>query len=380
MPILARPSSCATVLCATAAVLFLPVLLAAQSSRKEVVIPAAYEAIEGGTTHTYPFGRDDAQLQILIDGDQIGSSVALIQSLAFRPDAPFAGYPGYTKGHAIDLYPTPVTADGMSVDPKANTGNAPKTVAFDGPLALPAVAPQVMAPAGFVLNIPFKTPYVMNPAQANLLVHVRTTDLAVASDWDLDAALIYDSTLRGQIVRIGERCSYVPGGTTNSYSMSLSVGSGCYVGGSFDVTLRSQGGAPAGTWPTAVLGISPVVGTSGMPWDLSLAGMPGCHLLVDPHVAIFVSENVGTYPLQSIPIPSVGALEGVTVFTQALAAGKNGLQGAVTTDTYQARIGPATKPTSRDFQSIFYVASRQTWHMGGTGAYAPVVKLIGSFQ
>jgi hypothetical protein len=354
----------------------LVVVLPAQNLK---VIPQSYTNLEGNSTNTYPYGRQTTEQQILINGSLISKGTALIRGLNIRPNQTSSGYPAYKKNYTMTVYGTSVTAAQMTTNPATNIGSARGTQVFNGTLSLPAVKPLKVWPAGFLIKWPFKSVYTLPANKVNFLAHIKTADTTTPPTspgrWGQDSILFRDSSTGNEKAKVGDRCTLGNG----SY-LSISAASTVNVGSQVSITLKLAGGAQAGTWPTVVLSLGPTVTKAGFPFDLGLAGMPGCYLLVDPLVALFLSESGGTYPAFTQNIPNDNKLFGAVFFAQGLGATKNGLVGGVVTDTWQFRVGPATAQT-RTQQSNFRVVTTSTdrWSMSTVGAYCPVVQLDGVF-
>jgi hypothetical protein len=351
----------------------LTVPLAAQGAR---VVPAAFAYVEGNSRHTYPFGRQEAQLQVLADGSELMATQGTILSLLFRPDGqPANTYPAYAKGYKVTVYATPVTAAQMTIDPVANRGTSTGTVVFNGTLNLPADPPTLPLPRGYPFRIAFTAPFRWQATQGNLLLHVETTDLTVPpGGWTVDA--VQRSTLRAE--GIGTPIS---AGCRNAGNDELRCGvthASAVVGGSLPVQLASS---RAGAFPLGVF----VLGTTNqdplLPLNLAFLGMPGCALDVELAFTLGVPETQGVYPPITVPIPNDPSLTDAAVYTQALgwAQPNQTFVGSVTSAAHVTVVGAAT-PRPASWQSIFYVATQQRWFMSGNGiALAPVFLLEGLF-
>ncbi|MHC4079150.1 MAG: hypothetical protein ACYST0_12000, partial [Planctomycetota bacterium] len=280
-----------TSLCLTTAIL----LAASLHAQTFKVIPPSYTNLEGNSTHTYPYGRQTTEQQILINGSMISKATALIRGLNVRPNQTDKGYPAYQKKYTLTVYSTSVTAAKMTTDPAANIGTAKGTEVFNATLSLPAVSPRRVWPAPFVTKWPFKTVYTFPASTSNFLAHIKTNDLTTPptspARWAQDAISLRDTSLAGEKAKVGTRCTL-----GNGNYLGITVGTKHYVGGQVSITLKLAGGAPAGTWPTAILGLGATVKKPGFPIDLGAAGMPNCFLLVDPLLAYFYKESGGTYP------------------------------------------------------------------------------------
>jgi hypothetical protein len=356
--------------------LLLPLALAlgAAAQTGTRVLPAAYRNVEGSSRNTYPFGRADAQVQILADGPTLSSSQGFVSAIAFRADGyPPQSYTGYQKAYKLTVYPTTVTAAAMTTDPVANRGSSTGTVAFQAPLNVPTSTPPATLPRPFALRLAFTAPFPFHGGQSNLLLHVETADTLAPPSWTLDAVSIRTSSAEGANGVVADGCA-------NAQNQRLSIAvdrPAAILGGSLKLTLTST---QAGAFPTAVtfLGF-----TNQLPWlplDLAFAGMAGCSLNVEPFTSQVVQESSGAYPPVAWPIPADPVLTDLPLYTQSLgwAQPPSTLLNSVTSEAEVTVVGPATAPIAR-LQSIFYVASTARWSMSSGVAYAPVVLCEGAF-
>jgi hypothetical protein len=323
--------------------------------------------VEAGSLLTYPFGRVDAKLQLLIDADQITLGQGAITGIGFRQNNVTASQvtAAYTKNYLVTAYQVLTPAASMVTDPLINIGSATGTVVFNGPLNIPAQAPTSTWPAPFGIQIPFNQVLPFDGSQGNLLLLIETTDQgAVTGTFRLDSQVFRVANIEGIVGDID--------------------GSGCVVGGN-SLTLST-------TATTAVLGTTmqqslattgsfganfAMLGLLRQDLDLGLIGMPGCWSRINGFVTQIAIGNPA--PVQWT-IPLLPVLEGMPVFTQAFGLGTLGtLATSVTSNAQAIRIGGNTNPTSHA-DCAYYVASTAGWFKSGAGIFSvPVTELQGVF-
>lgn len=345
-------------------------LARAQTSK---VVPPFYASVEGNSRYTYPFGRDQTALQLLIDASQLTTSQGVVTAVAFRPEgSTTTAYTGYTKTYKVTTWTTPVAAASMTTDPLANAANTPATVVFHGVLNVPNAPVLPVLPSPFTLRVPFTNgPYPYDGTKGNLLVQIDTADTVVPpGTWVVDAASLRSTTAEGPVSLVADGCKNA---ANQDLAMSITRGT-AVVGGMLDFVLKSSN---PGAFPIAV----GILGTRAMPpIDLSVVGMGGCSLNIDVLMTRTVSESGGTYPTLAWPIPALPLLQGLPLYGQALgwANPPATLVGSVTSDASAVIVG-GSSGWSVDAQSIFYVASTSRWSMSNGFAYFPVSSVEGVF-
>ena len=367
----ARPMNAhAAILTATLAACTLGGVASAQTSR---VVPPFYATVEGNSRYTYPFGRDQAAMQLLIDRSQLTAGNAVVTAVAFRPEgSTTAAFTGYSKTYKLTVWTTTVAAAAMTIDPIANAANQPATVVFHSVLNVPSAPPLSVLPSAFTLRVPFANgPYPYASAMGSLLLQVDTADTVVPpGSWNVDAASLRTTTAEGSVTLVATGCQ---NGSNDALGMTIPRNT-AIVGGSIDLALKTSSN---GAFPLAV----GILGARTLPAiDLGVVGMSGCSLHVEPLLTQSVNESAGAYPTISWPLPNLPLLQGLALFAQTLgwANPPSTLMGSVTSDASAVIVGP-TGGWSVDAQSIFYVASTSRWSMGSNVAFFPVVSVEGVF-
>lgn len=345
-------------------------LLPAQTAK---VIPAPWATVEGNSRSTYPFGRQDAAIQVLTDAPQVTTATAILMGLSFRADGwPDNTYSGYQKAHKVTAYTTPTTAAGMSKDPIANRGGptSPGTVLFDGNLSLPNSAPPAVLPRPWSVRFAFTSVYTYDSTKGNLLLEVATNDTTTPpGNWTIDAVNIRTTgTIEGQRQQVSAGCS--GGGST----LTLKLADG-KIGGNLDIAFTSN---TNGAFPQLLAMVGASISDPGFPIDLTPAGMPGCTLDVNPIWTIPVLENAtGGYPSLLFPISNSQTMVGLTAYVQALGwTTKPTLNSSAMTPAWSMTVGDSAPVVTS--QMAFYVASTGMWSLGA-GQYVPVFRLEGVF-
>jgi hypothetical protein len=263
----------------------------------------------------------------------------------------------------------------MTTNPVANQGTATGTVVFNSILNLPVDVPTLPLPRGYPFRIPFSPSFRWQAAQGNLLIHVETTDLTTPpGSWTLDAFQRSTTVAQGVGTAISAGCR----NATNDELRIAVTHAPAIPGGTLPVQLTSS---RAGAFPQAFFILGFTNQDPLLPLNLAFIGMPGCALDVELAFTLGLTESAGSYPLVSVPVPNDPSLTDAPVYTQGLgwALPNQSFAGSVTSPANVTVIGPAT-PRPADVQSIFYVATSQTWAMSGNGiAFAPVFLLEGLF-
>lgn len=342
----------------------LPGAAVAQQAR---VVPAGMANLEGPSLLTYPFGRTDAALQVLIESSLLTQTQGLVLGLSFRQSQQTQSTAGYTKPYRVTMWTVPIAAAQMAADPAANVGASAGTVVFDGPLTLPAVAPLAEQPAPFLITIPFTTPYPYDGSQGNLLFVVETTDQTTTTGtYRIDAVLFRNSTITGLVAPIDmQGCTALGSSLTSSTAEANAI-----VGGSIDTTVTA---APAGVFPTVLTALS--FGRQDV--DLTPLGLPGCTSRIGAAAFQVLLPVAGTYPPVLWAVPPTTSLEGVGLITQSLGLTAQGLVNAVVSNAEAIRIGASVAAPPRINASFRGTGS---WSpLGNAGEFAPVMSLDGVF-
>jgi hypothetical protein len=337
-------------------------------AQQTTVVPRGMADIEGSLVLTYPFGRADGAIQVLADADQVTLGQGLLTGIAFRQSQVTATqtYAAYSKNYRVTVYTVATTAATMVADLAVNVGSATGTVVFQGQLNVPAVAPTVLQPAPFALQIPFSPPYVFDGSQGNLLLLVETADTAAvpSGSYRLDAEVFRTANIEGLVAAIDPAGCVVQG---SSLTLAATA-STAIVGGGLTTNLTASSAA----FPAALLGLSLVRQDT----DLSVFGMTGCTSYIGGF-AFQVVLGGPAYPTVTWNVPPRPALEGLPLFTQALGIAASGqLPDSAVSNALAIRIGSATNPTPHA-SSAFRAGGN--WSKGAAGDYLPIVQLQGVF-
>lgn len=342
-------------------------LAAALPAQQLKTVPSGMADVEAGSVFTYPFGRVDAKLQLLIDADQITLGVGVITGIGFRQNNVTASQvtAAYTKNYMVTVYQVPTAAANMVADPVTNIGSATGTVVFNGPLNIPAQAPTSILPAPFGLQIPFNQFLPFDGSLGNLLLLIESTDQGpVTGTFRLDSQTFRAANIEGVVGEIdGSGC------VANGTSLLLATtATSAVLGSNLQQTLTTTGATAANF---ALLGLQ------RRDLDLSVFGMPGCWSRVD----LFASQlAIGSPANVQWTIPLNPAFEGLPVFAQAFGLSTTGLlQDSVVSNAQAIRIGSNSNPVAHA-DSAFYVATSASWFRSGAGTFVvPVTELQGVF-
>jgi hypothetical protein len=337
------------------------------SAQQTKVIPAGMDYVEGPTVFSYPFGRQDAAIQLLVDADRLTLGQGVITGIRFRGSQQTQSTAGYTKPYVVTAYTVSTSAAAMQTDPLANIGSATGTVVFQGPLTLPPVGPLTLAPGPFAIQIPFSIPYVFDGSQGNLLLLIETTDQApVPGLYRIDAVQFRNNVVEGLVAAVDAQGCVVGGQFLTSATSAASA----IVGGQVATTLTAT---PAGAFPVVLALLS----FARADQDLSLFGMPsGCTGRVGAFAFQLLLANP-SLPAAAWSVPASPIFIGAAVVTQSLGLPpNNSLAGAVASNAEAIRIGPATLPTIHEMAAF---RSTTGWFMGQAGEFVPVVQFEGVF-
>jgi hypothetical protein len=336
---------------------------------QQKVVPAGMDFVEGPLLYTYPFGRQDAAIQLLFDADQVTLGQGAIWGLRLRQSQVTAAqtHLGYTKNYKLTAWIVPTMAAGMSPDPAVNHGGAVGTVVFQGPLTLPPVTVLTTTPAPFGIHLPFNQVLPYDGSTGNLMFVLETDDqTAVPSGYRLDAVNFSATAITGLATPLdAQGCN--AGGNTLSLSCSATA---AIVGGSIQQTFTASS---LGALPVLMAGLS----FTAAPSDLTSLGLPGCTSWFGPFASRFELETPGVgYPVVSWPLPNTPSIEGIALVNQGLGIAASGvLTDMPTSNGIATRIGPATLPTMKLGMSF---RGTGAWSMGTNGTFVTVVALEGA--
>lgn len=352
----------ATIVCAA--------LASALSAQQLKTVPHGFAEIEGGTTQTYPLGRVESKMQIIIDADQVTLTQGLLTGIALRPNKQTGtqASSGYTKNYSVTVYQTTTNAASFSADPTTNIAGAAGTVVFNGPLTVPNAAATPTWPVPFNIQFPFTAPLLIDGSQGNLLILIETTDQApVPNSYSIDAQLFRTSTITGVVSAID-----AAGCVANGNSLTLSnAATSATLGNTLMQTLTGSGNIAA-----AMV----MLGFARQDIDLSIFGMPGCWDRIGAFSTQLVIGATGTVQWG---IPAIPVLEGLPVYSQALGIPTSGLIADFPVSNAEGvRICSNLTPAPHIDCAWYVVTSTNpgSWSKSGAGNfYAPVVQLQGVF-
>lgn len=360
---------------------FLPAalcLLAAPASAQLTgYVPAGNATVEGNSTFTYPFGRAVGGIQVIVDGSVLAQTfTSMLLSVAFRPNGVLIGgatSTGYSSAYKITCWNTNVLASGMTAVPATNAGTATPTVVFNGTINFPNVGVSTVLPEPFSVAIPFTTGFPITPQATNLLMQVESVGSATpVTTWNVDAISISKTLITGTASKVGTACAYL--GQTLAMTYGSTQTASAIPGGSITYPLAATSTA---AWPTVIAILAGTNAAPGFPIDLSVVGMPGCMLNVDPIATQAILATGSTYPSVSWPIPALPTLVGGAVYVQNLGLNSlSSLTGAVTTDAYAVMIGNSGSAYPVTTQSIFS-SNLSTWSISPTVSFHPVMRFTG---
>ncbi len=352
-------------------------LLAAVPAQITRHVPPGFDDVEGNRSFTYPFGRQDTKLQILVDAAWVTTGTGIVNSIAMRPEGSLtATYPGYSKAYTLTLWTTPVTAAAMTNDPVANTGNTTPTLGFSSTLNLPTAAPATRLPAPFGVVFPLTTPYVFLGATGNLLLQIDTADATTPpGSWNVDAVFRRSNSQELILASVSPTCSNGNGHTLN---LTPDRTSGA-VGGALTLNLRQT---TSTAFALAAVFLGSTNRAPGFPFDLTGLGMTNCSWAIDMLANQIAVPTGGVFPATQWPIPAGPWLVDLPLYHQALGlASPTSLANAVVSEAWVTLVHPGTGYATQA-NSVFYVASSASWFLSagaGTGGLVPVLELDGIF-
>lgn len=357
---------------AVAAAIFSPPV-SAQASK---VIPAANASVEGSRQSVYPFGYTNPRVQQVWAGSAITSSVAFIDGLDYRGNAPRSATQAmparaYT-GLQIDFGPTSVSPTTLSKTFASNITSTMTTV-FNAAFNLPAQPALATSPSPFNIKFSWTTPVMFSSANGNLLVETTIPGPRGKSNYFIDA----------EVSTGGGGGTISPFGTSGPFSrpesVKLSANPGTLTpGGTLSLTC-----APFKNSYTGNLMISlsnTMWGSVPLPLDLALIGAPNNSLYVGMDIVLPFNTTPATTGHSSnltAPIPNQSPYYGLRLYTQAyyLDAQANSA-GLVTTHGLGLTIASSSGPVTNTVGHFDYNAT--TGNFGHGSLYGgPVVQFRG---
>ncbi|MEO6596537.1 MAG: hypothetical protein ABIP94_17435 [Planctomycetota bacterium] len=333
-------------------------------AQQQNVFPRGMDYVEGPTLMTYPFGRTDAGVQMLIDADQISAVPVVLFGLRFRPNqVPVnATHAGYVKNYMVNAYTVSTTAASMTTNPVTNQNGAIATQVFSGPVTLPPITVDPTAPSPFSIHIPFTVPYVFDPNAGNLLLILETADVTVPpSSYRIDGVTFSATAITGIVSNLDTL-----GCVVNNSSLSISgVAAQAIVGGGLVHNITS-------TTPGAFPVVFDAVSLTVQPISLLPIGMP-CTLWLSGDILTQVAIESGGYPQITWPLPVNPSLEGIPVAAQAIGLAPSLLlTESVLSNGIAARLGSSAAPVTRYGWAFRGIGS---WSMAGSGSSVAVIAL-----
>jgi hypothetical protein len=290
----------------------LPALTLAVPAQQKKVIPSAAATQDGSTQTPYFSGYGAGIAQQIIDAAAVARGAAIINELALRADGSnLVVVPSRSFTQLkLSLGYTSLTPATMSSTFASNrTGQ--QTVMFSGAYNLPA-QDAISRP----FNIPWKftTPFLYATANGNLLVEFEVPGPATKSNYFLDAH--QDTTSGGTATPFGTAGSFF---NPEVYRVSCADVSQLKPGGSAQLLIASF----VSQYPAvAIWGFSnKQFGPLPLPFDLTVLGAPGNFLNVSMDLVLPMSLTMGSGGWEArstLPIPSLSALRGLTIFAQGL--------------------------------------------------------------
>jgi hypothetical protein len=266
-------------------VLFFAGAAAAQTT---FVLPPSHAAREGSSFTNVPLGRSTAmRTQLAYDG-ALFPRAGLIESLALRVDG---GQTAAAKQVEIGVRACtgPISVLALQATFAQNVGADDREVFARRVLALPAhTSPQTPNP--FTVLIPFDVPFPYDPRNGAVVFDVTVFDQPPGA-YPLDLTYVCDSPLQ----------RYGPAGCGPAGALPLQVNAmttQIMWGQTFDLAVNQArpnsvaglflGSIEQGSWAGITL-----------PFDLGVAGAPGCHLSIDMLFTTFARANasgIATFP------------------------------------------------------------------------------------
>jgi len=346
-------------------------LLGSALCAQTLVVPMDRAAVEGNTTHQYPFSYSEVRFQQIFDGSELASTNAVLTGVEFRRDGSNASaHNARSWSYVVTAYET-LVSPASATTTWANNRTGPGTVVLNGPISVPAGAPVFPTPQPWAVALPFSSPFTFTRTNGHFLLEIEGVDPNNLYDpWPVDAENLW-RTARGDSLRVSAAACM--GASNEQVTLGLSSASTLVIGGTVTVNMTNTTLSAFANW----------IGSSNrtylalpLPFDLGVLGAPGCFLGSD--IAV---QQVGGGPF-AWPVPNNLALEDAILFTQAMALAPNANAGNfVTSDVFQVRVGGPTSPPAR-FQSIYRRSDlgMATGFMSAASYYAPIARFTGTFN
>jgi hypothetical protein len=352
----------------------------ALQAQQTKVIPQGMDFVEGPSVSTVPFSQTTSGIQLLINANQITTSVGFLNGIKFRPSQVTAtqNSPSFTKNYQIRCFTVPTTAAQLEAlaspyDPNAVIAGATPTLVFNGPVTFPAVSQFAVAPSPFTIDFPFTQPYIFDGTQGNLLIMLESTDLQTTpGTYRIDAVQFREDQITGIAAPIDLTGCAVNGATLTSTPTAAQI----VDNGAINIALAS---APATAFPAAITMLS----LTRADIDLGILGLPGCMSRMGSFdFSQFAIATGGVFAPVSWSIPNDPFLRGLSLVTQSLglAASGNFADSAVS-NAHALRIGESSLPPTINAMYGFHTVTStvDSWFHGVVGGFTPVVQLDGLF-
>jgi hypothetical protein len=313
-------------------------------AQQSKVIPAANAKTEGSQLMVYPFGYTTPRVQQVWDGGAITSSVAFIDGINFRGNAPRStAMPGRSiRNLTMDFGATSVSPATLTTTFASNI-TASMTTVVSGTYNLPPQPVLATSPSPFDVRFSWKTPVMFSSTSGDhLLMDVTIPGAPGKSSYFLDAEVSSGGNRNGVVK---------PFGTTGSFSRPQKVQMAADTqtlvpGGALDIRCGSFTQNYVGNLLFSLSNQS--WGAISLPLNLGILGAPGNNLYVGMDITLPFNTSPMSLGFESrlkSPIPSQPPFNGLTFYTQAyyLDSGANAA-GLVSTHGLDLTTGGQTGP------------------------------------
>ncbi len=356
------------------------ILAGISTAQNPMFVRPEFEAThEGNGTFTYPFGRQTAGMQTILESSFVTNlSTGVIARIQFRPDGENfdTAWTGFTQDFTIQMAAVPTAPQAMTTDTIGNLGGATPVTVFNGTINVPSSAGQPVAPRPF-FAIPLTSVFVYNATSGsqlqNLLIDLRTNPTMVTppNRINIDSVLYRSANIEGDYEAYVTDCT----NPANEKLQLIPSKTNLVPAGSVDATLTSKAGSTAtpGLFPAAMLAF----GTTHSELDLSVVGMNGCMWSPSLDVTQFLTDSGTGFAPFSAPLPNDPNLTGATLYTQAFGLGTS-LADSVTSEAFWIKVGPMPSTNAYwPFQMIFST-NLSSWYISNAGPWGAVIGFDGS--
>jgi hypothetical protein len=281
-------------------------------AQQRVLVPAHADRSEGQTLVIHPFGVPGFRTQILVDGDAIAPTGALLTGLRFRADRtslPLAATA--VPNVEVRLSHSTVPLGSLSAT-YANNITAPQQLVFQGTVTLPGHVAGGAGPMPWDIHVALTAPFAYDRALGNLLIDI----VGLNPPGQFPAFTLDGLTGGGFSGPFGE-AFLSPGNTWHTLDVS-NLGfiepRAFAPGASLEFLTRLMPFARPGV---LLLGTEPLAPAL----DLTPLGAPGNTVYVDPILLLahtFVPDWIGFASTATIQVPNVPSLIGERIYAQSL--------------------------------------------------------------